>query len=68
MFLNHQKKSPHCWKITQNVALEFGDFPPILVIFNKLLYTQNVNVARFARNVECDFLDDFLSIWPISIN
>ena len=25
-------------------------------IFNKLLSTQNVNLARFARNVECDFL------------
>ena len=28
-------------------------------IFNELLSTQNVNVARFARNVECDFFCDF---------
>ena len=27
--------------------------------FNQLLYTQNVNVARFARNVECDFFYGF---------
>ena len=27
--------------------------------FNELLSTQIVNVARFARNVECYFLDDF---------
>ena len=28
-------------------------------IFNQLLSTQNVNVARFARNVERDFFWDF---------
>ena len=32
-------------KIAQSVAFEFG-------IFNELLATQNVNLARFARNVE----------------
>ena len=37
-----------CLKITQNVAFEFFNFG----IFNELLSTQNVNVARFARNVE----------------
>ena len=26
----------------------------IFGIFNQLLFTQNVNVARFARNVECE--------------
>ena len=31
-------------------------------IFNALLFTQNVNVARFARNVECDFFDDFQTL------
>ena len=30
--------------------------------FNELFSTQNVNVARFARNVECDFLDDFQTL------
>ena len=28
-------------------------------IFIELLSTLNVNVARFARNVECDFFCDF---------
>ena len=27
--------------------------------------TQNVNVARFARNVEWDFFCDFQTLWPI---
>ena len=31
-------------------------------IFNELLSTQNVNVARFARNVECDFFGDFQTL------
>ena len=28
-------------------------------IFNELLSAQNVYLARFARNVKCDFLGDF---------
>ena len=28
-------------------------------ILNELLSTQDINVARFARNVECDFFGDF---------
>ena len=31
----------------------------IFGIFNELLSTQNVNIARFARNVEWDILSDF---------
>ena len=31
----------------------------IFGIFDKLLSTQNVNVARFARNIEGDFFCDF---------
>ena len=31
-------------------------------IFNELLSTQNVDVARFARNVECDFFGDFQTL------
>ena len=27
----------------------------IFGIFNELLFIQNVNVARFARKIECDF-------------
>ena len=33
-------------------------------IFNQLLSTQNVNVARFARNVEWDFFCDFQTPCP----
>ena len=33
--------------------------PTIFGIFNHLLSTQNVNVARFARNVECDYFWNF---------
>ena len=42
------KKSPKC---------------TIFGIFNELLSTQNVNVARFARNVEWDFLGGFQTLW-----
>ena len=48
------KKSPemsHFQKTRQKLTI-FG-------IFNELLSTQNVNVARFARTVKCDFLADF---------
>ena len=31
--------------------------------FKQLLSTQNVNVARFARSVECDFFCDFQTPW-----
>ena len=32
-------------------------------IFGKLLSTQNVIVARFAHNAECDFFCDFQTPW-----
>ena len=35
----------------------------IFGIFNELLATQNVDVARFARNVECDFFGGFQTLW-----
>ena len=35
----------------------------IYCLSNKLLSTQNVNVARFARNVEWDFFCDFQTQW-----
>ena len=28
--------------------------------------TQNVNLARYARNVECDFFGDFQTLWSYS--
>ena len=34
----------------------------IFGIFNELLSTQNVNVGRFARNVERDFFCDFQTL------
>ena len=34
----------------------------IFGFFDELLSTQNVNVARFTRNVECDFLGDFQTL------
>ena len=39
----------------------FKNSPKLAIfgIFNELLSTQNVNVARFARNVERDFFCDF---------
>ena len=36
-------------------------------IFNELLSSQNVNVARFARNIECDFLGNFQTLCCIGI-
>ena len=36
---------------------------PFFGIFNELLSAQNVSVARFARNVECDFFCDFQTLW-----
>ena len=32
-------------------------------IFDEFLSIHNVNVARFARNIECDFLGDFQTLW-----
>ena len=39
----------------------FKNSPKLTVfgIFDELLSIQNVNVARFARNVKCDFFCDF---------
>ena len=34
-------------------------FPTFFGTFNEFLSTQNVNDARFARNVEWDFFRDF---------
>ena len=38
----------------------FKNLPKWIIfgILNQLLSTQNVNVARFARNIECDFFCD----------
>ena len=39
------------------------NFSSNFLVFNKLLSTQNVNVARFARNVEWNFFCDFQTLW-----
>ena len=56
---------PHCMKIIQNVwqhcltaSFRFSKTLEIEVFFINL-FIQNVNVARFARNVEWDFFYDF---------
>ena len=42
----------------------FKNSPKLTIfgIFKQLLSTQNVNVARFARNIECDFFCDFQTL------
>ena len=40
----------------------------IFGLFNELLSTQNVNVARFARNVEWDFFYNFQTQWYFSMS
>jgi len=49
-------------KITKKSHFDVFKKSPKLTIFgnfDELFSTQNVNVARFARNFECDFLCDF---------
>ena len=49
-------------KITKKSHFDVLKKSPKLTIFgnfDELFSTQNVNVARFARNFECDFLCDF---------
>ena len=43
----------------------FKNSPKLTIssILNELLSTQNVNLARFARNVECDFFGNFQTLW-----
>ena len=46
-------------------ALGFQNLAKLTIfgIFNEPLSTLNVNVARFARNVEWDFFFDFQTPW-----
>ena len=48
-------------------ALDFQKLAKLSIfgIFNELLSTQNVNVARFARNVEWDYFCDFQRPWKV---
>ena len=52
-------------KITKKSHFDVFKKSPKLTIFgnfDELFSTQNVNVARFARNFECDFLCDFQTL------
>ena len=42
--------------------LNFSVLDDFFGIFNELLSTQNVNVARFARNIKCDFFYCFQTL------
>ena len=53
IFLNDQWKFLPWWLLSKS---EYNG------IFNQLFATQNANVARFARNVECDFFNDFQTL------
>ena len=61
------EKYPKCciwifilWQLCLSFRLSLScQIGPFLAFFNELLSTQNVNVARFARNVEWDFFCDF---------
>ena len=60
---------PHCMKIIQNVwqhcltaSFRFSKTLEIEVFLIDL-FIQNVDVARFARNVEWDSLRDFQTLW-----
>ena len=50
-------------KLTCLVALFDSSNWTIFGIFNELLSTQNVNIARFARNIKWDFFYDFQTMW-----
>ena len=50
-------------KLVENAKVESLQKMIILGIFNQLLSTKNVNVARLAHNVEGDFFCDFQTPW-----
>ena len=56
------------WKLFKMSHFNFWilAFLTIFGILKQLLSTQNVNIARFARNVEWDFLCDFQTLWITS--
>ena len=66
VLLQYLHNNHSVWKSPKMSHLNFWRFPTIFV----LLSTQVVNVARFARNVECDFFCDFQTLWatPTTLN
>ena len=63
--LHNNRSLAQCLKITQNVSFDIFKISSRLMIFgisNSILSTQNVYVARFARNIEWDFFCDFQTL------
>ena len=52
------------WKLPKMSHLNFFN----VGILRQFWGTQNVNVARVAHNVECDFFCDFQTLWRISLS
>ena len=57
--LNGQKLNKNAQKLVENAKVQKLDKLTNFGIFDELLSIQNVNVARFACNVECDFFGRF---------
>ena len=62
-FFYFVSKSPEDTLFENHSNCRIWIFELLFVIFNELLFTKSVNVARFARSVECDFLCDFRTLW-----
>ena len=69
VFENHIKsRIQHCERSELHLHFELTKIHQKLAkltifgIFNEFLSTPNVTVARFARNVECDFFCDFQTL------
>jgi len=62
-FFYFVSKSPEDTLFESHSNCRIWIFELLFVIFNELLFTKSVNVARFARSVECDFLCDFRTLW-----
>ena len=63
--ISDKRLDAQCLKITQNVSLRFSKTRqnwPFLAFLINFCPLKNVNVARFARNVECDFFCDFQTL------
>ena len=55
------------WTPNETSLLVKVDKLVIFGIFNNLLSTQNVNVARSARIIECDFFCDFQTLCKVDL-
>ena len=60
--LDHNLEIDHNPKLDLNVENGSKSKKGRFWHFNELWSTQNVNIARFTRNVKCDFLGDFQTL------